>query len=56
MCTGPRQATPKTWQNAIGEGVKAAGKEAAVLSVDALKPEELQELPAFAPGLPGHGG
>ena len=41
--------------NAIGEGVKAAGKEAAVLSVDALKPEELQELPAFALGCPAMG-
>ena len=41
--------------NAIAEGVKAAGKEAAVLSVDAVKPEELQAYPAFALGCPAMG-
>ena len=39
----------------IGNGVKAAGKEAEVVSMDAISAADLKDVPAFALGCPSMG-
>lgn len=41
--------------NAIGDGVKEAGKEAVLLAPTEAKVDELKDLPAFAMGCPAMG-
>lgn len=45
----------KAMADKIGEGVVLAGKEAKVVEVTEIKPDELHNLPAFALGCPSMG-